>query len=73
VIVPGKRPRRTLTPSLAMKDGQAVPRVCGAGGDTRIRNLLQCFLNVVEFGMNVQQAVERRTSRVIRCAFIWRP
>ena len=54
----GKRPRVTLTPSLALKDGK--PYLCFAvqGGDTQDQNLLQFFLNVVEFGMTVQQAVE---------------
>ena len=58
VIVPGKRPRVTLTPSLAMKDGKPFLAFAVQGGDTQDQNLLQCFLNVVEFGMNVQQAVE---------------
>ena len=58
VIVPGKRPRVTLTPSLAMKDGKPFLAFAVQGGDTQDQNLLQFFLNVVEFGMNVQQAVE---------------
>src|SRR6058998_2481109 len=58
VIVPGKRPRVTLTPSLAMKDGKPFLAFAVQGGDTQDQKLLQCFLNVVEFGMNVQQAVE---------------
>src|SRR5438477_3743950 len=37
---------------------QAVSVVCGAGGDSQDQNLLQFFLNVVEFGMNVQEATE---------------
>ena len=58
VIVPGKRPRVTLTPSLAMKDGKPFLAFAVQGGDTQDQNLLQFFLNVVEFGMDVQQAVE---------------
>ena len=58
VIVPGKRPRVTLTPSLAMKGGKPFLAFAVQGGDTQDQNLLQFFLNVVEFGMNVQQAVE---------------
>jgi len=58
VIVPGKRPRVTLTPSLAMKDGKPFLAFAVQGGDTQDQNLLQFFLNVVEFGMNVQQSVE---------------
>ena len=58
VIVPGKRPRVTLTPSLAMKDGKPLLAFAVQGGDTQDQNLLQFFLNVVEFGMDVQEAVE---------------
>ena len=58
VIVPGKRPRVTLTPSLAMKDGKPFLAFAVQGGDTQDQNLLQFFLNVVEFGMDVQEAVE---------------
>src|SRR5258705_1919266 len=58
LIVPGKRPRVTLTPSLAMKDGKPFLALAAPGRDTQDQNLLQCFLNVVELGMNVQQSVE---------------
>lgn len=58
VIAPGKRPRATLTPGLAMKDGKPFLSFAVQGGDTQDQNLLQFFLNVVEFGMNVQQACE---------------
>jgi gamma-glutamyltranspeptidase/glutathione hydrolase len=58
VVEPGKRPRVTLTPTLAMKDGKPFLSFGVQGGDTQDQNLLQFFLNVVEFGMNVQEAVE---------------
>lgn len=58
VIEPGKRPRATLTPTIAMKDGRPYLSFAVQGGDTQDQNLLQFFLNVVEFGMNVQQATE---------------
>src|SRR5258705_541782 len=58
VIAPGKRPRVTLTPTLALKDGQPFLSFAVQGGDSQDQNLLQFFLNVVEFGMTVQQAVE---------------
>ncbi len=58
VLVPGKRPRVTLTPSLSMKDGAPQLAFAVQGGDTQDQNLLQFFLNVVEFGMTVQQAAE---------------
>jgi len=58
VVEPGKRPRVTLTPTLAMKDGKPFLAFAVQGGDTQDQNLLQFFLNVVEFGMTVQEAVE---------------
>lgn len=58
VVAPGKRPRATLTPSLALKDGKPMLAFAVQGGDTQDQNLLQFFLNVVEFGMNVQEAAE---------------
>jgi gamma-glutamyltranspeptidase / glutathione hydrolase len=58
VVHPGQRPRSTLTPSLALKDGQPYLAFAVQGGDSQDQNLLQFFLNVVEFGMNVQEATE---------------
>jgi len=57
-LEPGKHPRVTLTPTLALKDGK--PYLCFSvqGGDSQDQNLLQFFLNVVEFGMTVQEATE---------------
>jgi gamma-glutamyltranspeptidase/glutathione hydrolase len=58
VIAPGQRPRATLTPGLATKDGRPYLSFAVQGGDTQDQNLLQFFLDVVEFGMNVQEACE---------------
>ena len=58
VVAPGKRPRVTLTPSIAMKDGKPFMAFGVQGGDTQDQNLLQFFLNIVEFGMTVQEATE---------------
>ena len=58
VIAPGKQPRVTLTPTLALKNGKPFLAFAVQGGDTQDQNLLQFFLNVVEFGMNVQEATE---------------
>ena len=58
VVAPGKHPRVTLTPSLALKDGKPYLSFAVQGGDTQDQNLLQFFLNMVEFGMTVQQASE---------------
>jgi len=71
VVAPGKRPRVTLTPSLALRDGK--PFLCFSvqGGDTQDQNLLQFFLNIVEFGMTVQEACEAAniTSYQMRASF----
>lgn len=58
VVAPHKRPRVTLTPTLALRDSK--PFLCFSvqGGDTQDQNLLQFFLDVVEFGMTVQEATE---------------
>ena len=58
VIEPGKRPHVTLTPTLALKDGAPFLAFAVQGGDTQDQNLLQFFLNVVEFGMTPQEAAE---------------
>jgi gamma-glutamyltranspeptidase/glutathione hydrolase len=58
VVAPGKRPRVTLTPTLALKDGKPFLSFAVQGGDTQDQNLLQFFLDAVEFGMTVQQATE---------------
>jgi gamma-glutamyltranspeptidase/glutathione hydrolase len=58
VVQPGKRPRATLTPSLALKGGKPFLVFSVQGGDTQDQNLLQFFLNIVEFGMTVQEATE---------------
>ncbi len=64
-LAPGKRPRSTLQSTLVTK-GNELFLVAGCpGGDNQVINTLQTFLNVVDFGMNVQQAIEapRWTSR----------
>ena len=58
VLEPGKRPRVTLTPSLAFKDGKPWLAFAVQGGDSQDQNLLQFLLNVVEFGMTPQEAAE---------------
>ncbi|PZN34636.1 MAG: gamma-glutamyltransferase [Proteobacteria bacterium] len=71
VLEPGKRPRATLTPTLALKDGKPMLAFAVQGGDTQEQNLLQFFLNVVEFGMTVQEAAEAAnfTSYQLRDSF----
>jgi gamma-glutamyltranspeptidase/glutathione hydrolase len=58
VLEPGKRPRVTLTPSMALKDGKPWLAFAVQGGDSQDQNLLQFFLNVHEFGMTPQEASE---------------
>jgi len=58
VLEPGKRPRVTLTPGMALKDGKPYLSFAVQGGDAQDQMLLQFFLNVVEFGMDIQQAAE---------------
>jgi gamma-glutamyltranspeptidase/glutathione hydrolase len=58
VLAPGKRPRATLSPSMALRDGKPFLSFAVQGGDAQDQNLLQFFLNMVEFKMSVQQAVE---------------
>ena len=60
VVEPGKRPRVTLTPSLAMQDGKPLMAFSVQGGDSQDQNLLQFFLNMVEWNMNPQQAADGR-------------
>jgi gamma-glutamyltranspeptidase / glutathione hydrolase len=58
VLEPGKRPRVTLTPGIALRDGEPYLSFAVQGGDAQDQNLLQFFLNVFEFGMDVQEATE---------------
>ncbi|MGE0442983.1 MAG: gamma-glutamyltransferase family protein [Gemmatimonadales bacterium] len=71
VMEPGKRPRVTLTPTLALREGRPYLSFAVQGGDTQDQNLLQFFLNMVEFDMNVQQATEASniTSYQMRSSF----
>jgi gamma-glutamyltranspeptidase/glutathione hydrolase len=58
VLEPGKRPRNTLSPTLVMKDGMPLMVLSTPGADNQDQALLQVLLNVIEFKMNVQEAVE---------------
>jgi gamma-glutamyltranspeptidase/glutathione hydrolase len=54
----GKRPRVTLSPTLILKDGKPVWALSTPGGDNQDQALLQVVLNLIEFGMSPQEAVE---------------
>jgi gamma-glutamyltranspeptidase/glutathione hydrolase len=58
VLEPGKRPRVTLSPTMVLKDGKPFVILSTPGGDNQDQALIQVLLNVIDFGMNVQEAVE---------------
>lgn len=57
-LEPGKRPRSTLQSTLVMKDGQPYMILGSPGGDDQIMRTMQTLINMIDFGMNVQQAIE---------------
>jgi gamma-glutamyltranspeptidase / glutathione hydrolase len=57
-LAPGKRPRVTLSPMLITKDGELYITMSTPGGDNQDQALLQVLLNILDFGMTPQQAVE---------------
>jgi gamma-glutamyltranspeptidase / glutathione hydrolase len=57
-LAPGKRPRTTLTPSLALRDREPYLAFGTPGGDQQDQWSLLFFLNHVAFGMNLQQAID---------------
>jgi gamma-glutamyltranspeptidase/glutathione hydrolase len=58
VVAPGKRPRITLSPTLVLKGDEPFMVLSTPGGDNQDQALLQVLLNIIEFGMNPQEAVE---------------
>lgn len=61
VLIGGKRTRHTINPALALKNGRPYLAWNTPGGDNQVQAMLQAFLALTEFGMNVQQAVEAPT------------
>ena len=57
-LEPGKRPRSTLQGTLVLKDGQPAMVMGSPGGDDQCMRTMQTLINIVDFGMNVQQAIE---------------
>jgi gamma-glutamyltranspeptidase/glutathione hydrolase len=57
-LAPGKRPRVTLSPTVVTRDGQLVLTMSTPGGDNQDQAMLQALLNILEFGMSPQEAVE---------------
>jgi gamma-glutamyltranspeptidase / glutathione hydrolase len=66
VVEPGKRPRVTLTPTMALKDGKPYLSFAKQAGDEQDQLLLQFFLNMVEFGMTVQEATEAPSFKTLQ-------
>jgi gamma-glutamyltranspeptidase/glutathione hydrolase len=60
-LAPHKRPRATLTPSLATRDGEPYMVFGTPGGDSQDQWTLQFFLNYVDFGMSIQEALDAPT------------
>jgi gamma-glutamyltranspeptidase/glutathione hydrolase len=58
VLAPGKRPRVTLSPTMVLKDGKLWLVMSTPGGDNQDQAMLQVLLNLIEFGMSPQEAVE---------------
>jgi len=58
VVTPGQHPRVTLTPTLVLKGGKPWASVAVQGGDSQDQNTLQFLLNLIHFGMDVQESVE---------------
>ncbi len=58
MVEPGKRPRITLSPTLVTRNGKAYIVLSTPGGDNQDQSLIQVLLDVIDFGMNPQQAVE---------------
>jgi gamma-glutamyltranspeptidase/glutathione hydrolase len=57
-LAPGKRPRVTLSPTIVLKDGKVWLVMSTPGGDNQDQAMLQVLLNLIDFGMHAQDAVE---------------
>ena len=57
-LEPGKRPRSTLQSTLIMKDGQPYAILGSPGGDDQVMRTMQTLVNMIDFGMSIQQAIE---------------
>ena len=66
-IAPGKRPRLTPNPAMLLASGQAVMGFGCPGGDAQVQAMVQVVSNVLDFGMNVQAAIE--APRIVSASF----
>ena len=62
-VEPWKRPRLTPNPAIALKNGHLFMPFGTPGGDAQVQSMVQMFLNMVEFGLDTQQAVEEPRAR----------
>jgi gamma-glutamyltranspeptidase / glutathione hydrolase len=58
VVAGGKRPRTTLTPTIVLKEGKPFLAIGTPGGDSQDQQILLVLLNIIDFGMDVQAAIE---------------
>lgn len=58
-LAPGKRVRHTVSPAIALENGRPVMAIGTPGADGQVQTIYQVFVNIVDFGMNLQQAVEQ--------------
>jgi gamma-glutamyltranspeptidase/glutathione hydrolase len=58
-LAPGKRPRVTLSPTIVTKDGELYFIMSTPGGDNQDQAMLQALLNIIDFSMQPQEAVEQ--------------
>jgi gamma-glutamyltranspeptidase/glutathione hydrolase len=70
-VAPGKRPRLTPNPAIALRDDGTVVPLGAPGGDAQVQSMLQVFLNIFHFGMDVQDAIDapRATSHSFPSSF----
>jgi gamma-glutamyltranspeptidase/glutathione hydrolase len=57
-IEPRKRPLSAMTPTIVLKDGKVFFAIGSPGGPTIINTVLQVVINVIDYGMNIQQAID---------------
>jgi gamma-glutamyltranspeptidase/glutathione hydrolase len=70
-LAPGKRPFHTIIPAMILKDGQ--PWLCYGvmGGDMQAQGHVQVGVNMIDFGMNVQEAIEAPRYRIRDGKTVW--
>jgi gamma-glutamyltranspeptidase/glutathione hydrolase len=57
-ITPGKRPLSSMSPTIVSRDGKPVMVIGAAGGSRIITAVVHCILNVIDYGMNIQKAID---------------